>query len=88
MQIYRPDQPCEGVIPASRDLRRGDISGKQATPEKQLHDEHISPDCPHHVGSKKADIDVGAKVCKAINRPEILLVQAHKMVELRLMRTH
>ena len=47
----------------------------------QLHPEHVSPDCPRYIGSKKADDDVWQKACKAINRPEILLDQAHKMVE-------
>ena len=50
----------------------------------QYHEEHISPDCPRHIGSKKADADVWEKVCKAIHKPEILLAQARKMVnELR-----
>lgn len=48
---------------------------------RQEHEEHISPDCPRHIGSKKADNDVWQKVCKAINKPEILLAQARKMVD-------
>jgi DNA invertase Pin-like site-specific DNA recombinase len=47
---------------------------------RQIHEEQISPDCPRQIGSKKADKDVWAKVCQAINQPEILLAQARKMV--------
>jgi hypothetical protein len=47
----------------------------------QLHPEHVSPDCHRHIGSKKAHDNVWQKVCKSINRPEILLDQAHKMVK-------
>lgn len=47
---------------------------------RQLHEEHISPDCPRSISCLKADMDVWAKVCTAINNPEILLAQAHKMV--------
>ena len=47
---------------------------------RQEHEEHISPDCPRTISSIKADIEVWAKVCEAINKPEILLAQARKMV--------
>lgn len=47
----------------------------------QSHEEYISPDCPRTVASGKADEIVWEKVSKAINQPEILLVQAHKMVD-------
>lgn len=48
---------------------------------RQIHEGHISPDCPRHIGSKKADAEVWKKVCTAINKPEILLAQARKMVD-------
>jgi site-specific DNA recombinase len=47
---------------------------------RQEHEEHISPDCPRTISSTKADNDVWAKVRMAINKPEILLAQARKMV--------
>lgn len=47
---------------------------------RQEHEEHISPDCPRTVASGKADSVVWEKVCEAINKPEILLAQARKMV--------
>lgn len=47
---------------------------------RQEHEEHVSPDCPRTISSIKADKDVWAKVCTAINQPEILLTQARKMV--------
>ncbi len=47
---------------------------------RQVHEEHISQDCPQTISSTKADNNVWAKVCKAINQPEILLTQARKMV--------
>ncbi len=47
---------------------------------RQEHEEHISPDCPRTVASGKADSIVWGKVCEAINKPEILLAQARKMV--------
>jgi type I restriction enzyme R subunit len=47
---------------------------------RQEHEEHVSPDCPRTISSTKSDNDVWAKVCTAINKPEILLVQARKMV--------
>ena len=48
---------------------------------RQAHKELISADCPRQIGSDKADYDVWQKVCKAISQPEILLAQAHKMVD-------
>jgi site-specific DNA recombinase len=47
----------------------------------QRHKEHISTECPSSAGSKRADNIVWGKVCDAINKPEILLAQARKMVE-------
>lgn len=47
---------------------------------RQIHEKHIFPDCRRTISSKKTDNDVWAMVCKAINKPEILLAQASKMV--------
>ncbi|MEK6753471.1 MAG: recombinase family protein [Chloroflexota bacterium] len=47
---------------------------------RQEHEEHISPDCPRTIASGKADSVAWEKVCEAINKPEILLTQAKKMV--------
>ena len=47
---------------------------------RQEHEQHISPDCPRTISSTKADAEAWEKVCIAINKPEILLAQAHKMV--------
>jgi DNA invertase Pin-like site-specific DNA recombinase len=47
---------------------------------RQIHEEQISPDCPRQIGTIKADKDVWEKVCRAIDKPEILLTQARKMV--------
>lgn len=47
---------------------------------RQIHEEHVSPDCPRTIGSTKADNDVWEKVCEAINKPEIFLAKARKMV--------
>lgn len=47
---------------------------------RQEHEEHISPDCPRHIGSVKADNEVWQKVCRAVNKPEILLAQARNLV--------
>ncbi|MBC7879582.1 MAG: recombinase family protein [Anaerolineales bacterium] len=47
----------------------------------QQHIEHVSPDCPRHIGSAKADNRVWEKVSQAISRPEILLAQANIMVD-------
>jgi len=52
---------------------------------RQIHEEHISPDCPRQIGMVKADNEVWGKVCTAINNPEILLAEAQKLVyELRI----
>ncbi|MBM4425825.1 MAG: hypothetical protein FJ031_01160 [Chloroflexi bacterium] len=47
---------------------------------RQEHEEYISPDCPRTIASGKADSVVWGKVSEAINKPEILLAQARKMV--------
>ena len=47
----------------------------------QLHKEHVSPECPRHIGCKKADSIVWEKVCEAINNPDYLLGLAKKFVD-------
>lgn len=47
----------------------------------QAHEEHISTDCPRSVASGKADDIVWEKVINAINKPEILIAQAHKIID-------
>ena len=46
----------------------------------QIHKESISPNCPRHIGTVKADEIVWQKVCDAIERPEYLLGQAKNLV--------
>ena len=46
----------------------------------QVHKDHVSPDCPHAIGSKRADQIVWERVSEVINRPEMLLSEAHRMV--------
>lgn len=53
--------------------------GRYFCPE--VHVERIHPDCPRDIGSKKADEYVWARVCEAINEPEILITQARKFVD-------
>jgi DNA invertase Pin-like site-specific DNA recombinase len=48
---------------------------------RQVHEDHISPDCPRQIGTVKADNEVWEKVCKAINDPEILLDSARIIVD-------
>jgi DNA invertase Pin-like site-specific DNA recombinase len=48
---------------------------------RQEHEEHISPDCPRTIASGKADSIAWGKVCEAVNKPEILLAKARKMVD-------
>ncbi|MGB8983059.1 MAG: recombinase family protein [Anaerolineales bacterium] len=47
---------------------------------RQIHEEHISPDCPRQIGSAKADEDAWQKISLIINEPEVLLAQARKAV--------
>ena len=48
---------------------------------RQIHEEHISLDCPRQIGTVKADNEVWRKVCRVVNQPEILLTQARKWVD-------
>ncbi len=48
---------------------------------RQVHKELVSAGWPRQIGSSKADNEGWQKVCKVISQPEILLAQAHKMVD-------
>ncbi len=41
----------------------------------------MSPNCPRHIGAKKAEDIVWQKICEVIDRPDYLLGQARKIVE-------
>jgi len=41
----------------------------------------VSPNCPRHIGAKKAEDIVWQKICEVIDRPDYLLGQARKIVE-------
>jgi len=47
----------------------------------QTHKENVSPNCPRHIGAKKAEDIVWQKICEVIDRPDYLLGQARKIVE-------
>jgi site-specific DNA recombinase len=47
----------------------------------QSHLDLVSPDCPRHIGAKKADAQVWEKVCEVIDNPQYLIAQAHQLVE-------
>lgn len=48
---------------------------------RQNHLDLVSPECPRHIGAKKADTQVWEKVCEAVDNPELLFAQAHQLVE-------
>jgi site-specific DNA recombinase len=48
---------------------------------RQNHKDLISPDCPRHVGAKKADADAWDKIRSFVDKPEYLLSQARNLVE-------
>jgi FtsZ-binding cell division protein ZapB len=45
------------------------------------HRDLVSPDCPRHIGAKKADTQAWEKICQAVDKPEYLLGQARNLVE-------
>ena len=47
----------------------------------QNHLDLVSPDCPRHIGAKKADAQVWEKVCEVVDNPQYLIAQAHQLVE-------
>ena len=46
----------------------------------QTHKESVSPNCPRHIGAKKAEEIVWLKICDVIDRPDYLLGQARQLV--------
>jgi hypothetical protein len=69
----------------SKRNRKGELI-RRMTPVRvyycgQTHKEHVSPNCPRHVGAKKADDIVWQKVCDAIDKPEYPLGQARQIVD-------
>jgi DNA invertase Pin-like site-specific DNA recombinase len=48
---------------------------------RQNHKDLVSPDCPRHIGAKKADEEAWEKICRALDKPEYLLSQAMDLVE-------
>ena len=46
----------------------------------QIHKESVSPNCPRHIGAKKAEEIVWLKICDVIDRPDYLLGQARQLV--------
>jgi len=47
---------------------------------RQNHKDLVSPDCPRHIGAKKADEEAWGKICRALDKPEYLLSQAISLV--------
>ena len=69
----------------SKRNRKGELI-RRKTPVRvyycgQTHKEHVSPNCPRHIGAKKAEDIVWQKVCDAIDKPEYLLGQARQIVD-------
>jgi hypothetical protein len=48
---------------------------------RQNHKDLVSPDCPRHIGAKKADDQAWEKICRALDKPEYLLSQAINLVD-------
>jgi DNA invertase Pin-like site-specific DNA recombinase len=48
---------------------------------RQNHKDHVSPECPRHIGAKRADAQAWQKICDAVGKPQYLLAQARKLVE-------
>lgn len=48
---------------------------------RQNHKDLVSPDCPRHIGAKKADEEAWEKICRALDKPEYLLSQAIDLVD-------
>jgi hypothetical protein len=69
----------------SKRNRKGELI-RRKTPVRvyycgQTHREGISPNCPRHIGAKKAEDIVWQKVCDVIERPDYLLGQARNLVD-------
>jgi hypothetical protein len=71
--------------PKTRKNRKGDLIERKTLTGiyycRQNHKDLVSPDCPRHVGAKKADDEVWKKICGAIDRPEYLLSQTKNLVD-------
>lgn len=48
---------------------------------RQNHKDLVSPDCPRHIGAKKADDEAWKKICDAVDKPKYLLSQARYLVD-------
>ena len=48
---------------------------------RQNHKDLVSPECPGHIGTKKADEEAWKKICDAISKSEYLPSQAKILVE-------
>jgi DNA invertase Pin-like site-specific DNA recombinase len=69
----------------SKRNRKGELI-RRKTPVRvyycsQNHKDIVSPNCPRHIGAKKAEDIVWQKICEVIDRPDYLLGQARKIVE-------
>jgi hypothetical protein len=47
----------------------------------QIHEDVASPNCPRHIGAKKATEIVWQKICDVIDLPDYLLGQARQLVK-------
>ncbi|HMB23745.1 MAG TPA: hypothetical protein VKP08_12965, partial [Anaerolineales bacterium] len=69
----------------SKRNRRGELIRRKTAVRvyycRQTHKEHVSPNCPRHIGAKKAEDIVWQKICEVIDRLDYLLGQARKIVE-------
>jgi DNA invertase Pin-like site-specific DNA recombinase len=69
----------------SRKNRRGELVARKTITGiyfcHQTHKDLISPECPRHIGAKKADAQAWQKICEAVDKPQYLLAQARKLVE-------
>ena len=60
-------------------VKRKTIKGVYFCPAK--YEEQISPDCPRKIDRLEADLEIWRQVSHVINDPEVLLSQAHAIVE-------
>lgn len=68
----------------SKRNRKGELI-RRKTPVRvyycgQSHKDQVSPNCPRHIGAKKAEDIVWQKVCAAMDKPDYLLGQARQIV--------
>ncbi len=60
-------------------VRRKSLYGTYYCP--QIHKERVHEDCPRTIGSNKADAIIWEKVCKVIDKPDILIAGANQQIE-------